>query len=249
MSATSPAGSAESRATFYPPSAVAGVAGIDELPADNPGSVHANDTARETDFPVASAPTVGRMAPGPIEVDQRTSAVVKTPAQAPVNSGRHEGPQAIENVGVTRSREPRQERSEDVGSELRAFRADARMASYASSGSNRRHPRPNSARDRQEGAFDYAISSHHRRNSRGRCSYRCCDRWRKRRSHRRYQWQCRGLRVRSHDTSQQRTPACLASSIKTLTLLPMLINKGITKRYDRGPSLARRFGTPNFNGR
>ena len=35
VSATSPNGSAESRSTFYHPSAVAGVAGINELPGDN----------------------------------------------------------------------------------------------------------------------------------------------------------------------------------------------------------------------
>ena len=104
VSATYPTGSLESRSTFYPPSAVGGVAGT-ELPGDNPGS----------DASVASPPTIEPTRRSPIAVDQRPSAVAETPVQAPVNSGRHEGPQPVEDGVVTRSRDPRQERPEVSG--------------------------------------------------------------------------------------------------------------------------------------
>jgi Glycine zipper len=110
---TSPTGTVEPRPTFYPPSAGARIAGLDELPGDNPGSAQASEPVRKAHPPVTSAPENEGAKRSPIEVHQQPSTVVKPAAQAPVHSGRHEGPQVIEEGVVTRSREPQREHPED----------------------------------------------------------------------------------------------------------------------------------------
>lgn len=241
VSATSPASSAESRATFYPPSGgVAGVAGIDELPVDNPGS--------ETDSPVASAPTVERMKPSPIEVDQRTSAVVKTPAQAPVNSGRHEGPQAIEDRVVTRSREPRQEPSEDrQASERRVTPSDGPLTPRADpSDDTRGQTQPVMVKKQRSTARSAAIiigttvagaaigaaTGGGKGAAIGAVSGSA------------------GGYVYDRMTRYNNSVAGMPSIIEKDSASPSDADQqGDYQRYDRGPSLARRFGTPHFSGR
>jgi hypothetical protein len=246
VSATSPASSAESRSTFYPPSGVAGVAGIDELPADNPRSVHATDTVRETDSPVASVPTGERMKRSPIEVDQRTSAVVKTPAQAPVNSGRHEGTQAIED-GVTRSREPRQEPSENrQASERRVPPSDGALTPRAApSDDTRVQTQPVMVKKQRSTARSAAIilgtavagAAIGAATGGGK-----------------------GAAIGAVSGSAGGYVYDRMTRHNSVAGVPNAIDKdsdspsdadqqGDYKRYDRGPSLARRFGTPNFNGR
>lgn len=250
VSATSPAGSAESRSTFYPPSGVAGVAGIDELPADNPAFVHATDTARETDSPVAYAPTVERMKRSPIEVDQRTSAVVKTPAQAPVNSGRHEAPQAIED-GVTRSREPQQEPSEDRQASERRVPPSERPQDGAltpradRSDDTRAQTQPVVVKKERSTARSAAIilgtavagAAIGAATGGGK-----------------------GAAIGAVSGSAGGYVYDRMTRHNSVAGVPSVIDKdsgspsdadqqGDYKRYDRGPSLARRFGTPNFNGR
>jgi len=105
-SATSPNGSAESRRTFYP-SAEPDLSGTNELPGDNPESAHASDAARPRDSRVDSPSTVSeRMKHHPVQGDRASSAVVKTRESAPANTGRHEDPQTVHDDVISRSREP-----------------------------------------------------------------------------------------------------------------------------------------------
>ncbi len=105
MSVTSPNGSAESRRTFYPP-AGPDLSGTQELPGDNPESAHLGDTARPRDSRVDSPRTVvDRIKHDPIQGDGRSSPLVTTRERAPANTGRHEDPQTASNV-KSRSREP-----------------------------------------------------------------------------------------------------------------------------------------------
>ena len=198
MSVTSPKGSAESRRTFYPP-AGPDLSGTQELPGDNPESAHLGDTARPRDSRVDSPRTVvDRIKHDPIQGDGRSSPLLTTRERAPANTGRHEDPQTASNV-KSRSREPQKGHPEVEESE-RPQQAPAPMPQAdRTDNDNHAQNRPR----QQKTAVDWKISSHHRRNSRCRRSNRSRDRRRQRRCHRRYEWHCGGLRVRSHDTSQQ----------------------------------------------
>ena len=105
------ASSAQSRATFSPPTDTAAVPGfVDRLPGD-PASVRTNNPPHETDSPLTSTPTVERVDRKSVEADQQTPAVVKTRERAPANGGRHEGPnQSAEQPAATRSQEPGEQR-------------------------------------------------------------------------------------------------------------------------------------------
>ena len=99
------ASSAQSRTTFFPPPDTAGVEAV-ELPGDPP-SVRANND--KIDSLIAGVPE--RVNPKSVEADQESSAVIKTRERAPVNGGRHEGPQqSAEQPAATRSQESREER-------------------------------------------------------------------------------------------------------------------------------------------
>jgi hypothetical protein len=245
VSATSPAGSAESRSTFYPPSPVADVVGRGELPGNNPGSAHANDTERKMDSPVASTLPLERRK----RIDPRTSAVVKTPAQAPVNSGRHEGPQALEDGVVTRSREPRQvpsevrqaserrvppsERPQDDGLTPRADRIDETRAQTQPVMAKKQRSTARSAAiilgTAVAGAAIGAATGGGKGAAIGAVSGSA------------------GGYVYDRMT-RHNSVAGLPSAIDKDSDSPS-DQRGDYKRYDRGSSLARRFGTPSFNGR
>jgi hypothetical protein len=112
ISATSPNGSAESRRTFYP-SAAPDLSGTPELPGDNPESAHVSDAARQRDSREDSSGTVSEpMKNHPVQSDRRSSPVVKTRESAPANTGRHEDPQTVSDDVISRSREPQKGRPE-----------------------------------------------------------------------------------------------------------------------------------------
>jgi hypothetical protein len=114
VSATSPADSAQSRRTFYPPAEHPGLGRTGELPGYNPGPVPAGDTPRATNSRGDFTPTIIEdLKPSPAPGGHRNSPVVKTPQRSSANSGRHEDPQIAEDDVVTRSQEPQRERSED----------------------------------------------------------------------------------------------------------------------------------------
>ena len=201
------------------------------------------------DAPVASTPTIERMAPGPVEVAQRTSGVVKTPAQTPVDSGRHEGPHAIENVGDTRSREPRQEGSEmteraarrserpqDNGAPMpRVDRTDdTRTQTQPVVGKKERSTARSAAiivGTAVAGAAIGAAAGGGKGAAIGAISGSA------------------GGYVYDRMTRRIGIVAGAPSVIDKDSNSPSDDQQGDYHRYDRGPSLSRRFGTPNFNGR
>ena len=107
VSATSSA-PAESRATFYPQPLVSGMAGTND-----PESNHAIDALQEPDFSGDSAPGMTeRRRPSAVQRDRSASIVTKTPDRPIADAGRHEDPKMVDDQVVSRSEEPKKERSE-----------------------------------------------------------------------------------------------------------------------------------------
>jgi hypothetical protein len=101
--------STEARKTFYPPPTPTGEAATTKVPERDLGSIY---PARQNHSLPNSAPTAVRVE-NPIKVHQRTSAVVKTPEPPQGNTGRHEVPQIVNDDAVTRSPERRTEGSQN----------------------------------------------------------------------------------------------------------------------------------------
>lgn len=242
VSVTSPKGSAESRRTFYPP-AGPDLSGTQELPGDNPESAHPGDTARPRE-PDSPRTVVDRIKHDPVQRDGRSSPHVTTRERAPANTGRHEDPQTASDV-KSRSREPQKGRP-DVEESERPQQHPAPMPQADRTDNDNHAQNQPIANKRQRstgrsaaiivgtavaGAAIGAATGGGKGAAIGGISGTAGG----------YVYD-RMTRHNSGTSGASGVPDNDSNSRSD-------DQQGAYQRYDRGQSLARRFGTPSFNGR